>query len=134
MDQKLCRTARLSTQLVVASKQTSLPALIHKCTVSFERSRYQAGYNLISGQSQFLYVQVFEEVMGQTADLLDLQKILNKSESKLSNAAQQNMTRWAVWQACVLLRRHKAEHERLMEAMNKGLSIADCVKAIESAA
>ena len=76
---------------------------------------------------------MFEKIEGQTADLIDLQKILNKSESKLSNSAQQNITRWAVWQACRLLRDNKAEHDALMQAMAAGKSIADCVQAIEAA-
>ncbi|KAJ9520929.1 hypothetical protein QJQ45_014083, partial [Haematococcus lacustris] len=49
--------------------------------------------------------QQYEEVMGQTADLLDLQRILLRSKSKLSDQAQQNMTRWAVMTAGGLLRR-----------------------------
>lgn len=42
--------------------------------------------------------------MGQTADLMDLQRILLRSNTKLSAAAQQNMTRWAVFAAGTLLR------------------------------
>jgi uncharacterized protein YlxP (DUF503 family) len=37
----------------------------------------------------------FEEVMGQTADLMDLQRLLNRSSVKLSNMQQQDATRWA---------------------------------------
>lgn len=32
------------------------------------------------------------QVIGQTADLVDLQRILNRSQNKLSDSAQQNMT------------------------------------------
>lgn len=37
----------------------------------------------------------FEEIMGQTADLMDLQRLLNRSADKLSNMQQQDATRWA---------------------------------------
>ena len=37
-------------------------------------------------------VAIFAQVQGQVADLTDLQRILQRSEQKLSNAQQQNMT------------------------------------------
>ena len=37
----------------------------------------------------------FEEIMGQTADLMDLQRLLNRASDKLSNMQQQDATRWA---------------------------------------
>ena len=40
----------------------------------------------------------YEEVIGQTGDLFDLQRIMQRSETKLSNNQQQNITRWAVFQ------------------------------------
>lgn len=48
------------------------------------------------------------QVMGQTADLLDLQRILLRSRNKLSNQQQQNATRWAVFTAASLLRQVRA--------------------------
>ena len=36
----------------------------------------------------------FEQIMGQTADLMDLQRILQRSQNKLNDSAQQNITRW----------------------------------------
>eukprot|EP00892_Ulva_mutabilis_P006668 jgi/Ulvmu1/4373/UM002_0098.1 len=75
----------------------------------------------------------FEDIMGQTADLMDLQRILNRSERKLSDREQQDATRWAVWQAATLLRTYKAEFQALKEAMNSGRTVAECVQAIENA-
>jgi hypothetical protein len=49
----------------------------------------------------------YEEVMGQTADLFDLQRILLRSKSKLSAQQQQNITRWAVWRAAALLKKYR---------------------------
>lgn len=74
---------------------------------------------------------VFEEVVGQTADLLDLQRILNRSREKIPNGQQQNVTRWAVYQAASLLKTYKDEYAGLMEAMQQGKSVAECVKVIE---
>lgn len=37
----------------------------------------------------------FEEIMGQTADLMDLQRLLNRSADKMTNMQQQDTTRWA---------------------------------------
>ncbi len=73
------------------------------------------------------------QVMGQTADLSDLQRLLLRSKAQLSNAAQQNITRWAVYNAASLLRAHAAEHKALIEAMARGAGMAECVKAIEAA-
>lgn len=72
--------------------------------------------------------------MGQTADLLDLQRILLRSNTKLSNAQQQNITRWAVWIAAQLLKRYKAEYEAVQNAIARGAPIAECIQAIEAAA
>ncbi len=51
------------------------------------------------------------QVIGQTADLYDLQRILLRSANKLGDAAQQNMTHWAVFTAASLLRKHAPEHK-----------------------
>ena len=52
----------------------------------------------------------FDEVMGQSADLYDLQRILNRVDPKLSDASQQELTRWAVFQAASIL---KTNQERV---------------------
>lgn len=74
----------------------------------------------------------FEEVMGQTADMSDLQRIMQRASTKLGSQQQQNQTRWASYQAAVLLRRYKGEYEALMKAMGDGASVEECVKALES--
>ncbi len=71
--------------------------------------------------------------MGQTADLSDLQRLLLRSKSKLSDAQQQNATRWAVWSSAAMLRTYAKEHAALVEAMGRGASMAECIKAIEGA-
>jgi hypothetical protein len=38
----------------------------------------------------------FDKVEGQTADLMTLQRLINRTKPKLSNNEQQNLTRWAV--------------------------------------
>ena len=103
----------------------------------------------------------YEQVIGQTADLSLLQRILLRSgeaagvgvalwqlrplrppnclaltlsaEEKLSNTAQQNETRWAAYQAASLLRQHSREYEALQAALARGASIAECIQAIEAA-
>ncbi|EFJ45868.1 hypothetical protein VOLCADRAFT_105755 [Volvox carteri f. nagariensis] len=75
----------------------------------------------------------YDEVMGQTADLTDLQRLLLRSRTRLSDSQQQNVTRWAVWAAAGLLRTNAAEHKALVEAMRRGASVAGCVQAIEAA-
>lgn len=66
------------------------------------------------------------------ADLFDLQRLLLRSKSKLSDVQQQNITRWSVWQAASLLKQYKAEHEALVEAMARGAPVTECVQVIES--
>lgn len=73
----------------------------------------------------------FEEVMGQTADMWDLQRIMMRATSKLSNNQQQNQTRWAAYQAASLLRQYSKEYNALMEVMGKGGSTDACIRAIE---
>ncbi|KAL4452273.1 hypothetical protein ABPG75_007935 [Micractinium tetrahymenae] len=76
----------------------------------------------------------YDEVIGQNADMFDLQRIMSRSSPKLSDAAQQNQTRWACYQAATLLRRYSAEYEALQKAMASGASVVDCIRAIEAAA
>merc|ERR1711977_242049 len=76
----------------------------------------------------------YEEVIGQTEDLFDLQALMNYSKTKLSNAEQQNLTRWAVARAVSLLKEHSKAYEKLMEKMEEGASVYECIRAIESAA
>lgn len=73
----------------------------------------------------------FEEVVGQTEDLLDLQKLMAKSRRKISDAEQQNLTRWAVVRAVTLLNENEAAYARLMQAMEEERSVSECVRAIE---
>jgi hypothetical protein len=75
----------------------------------------------------------YPEVMGQTADLMDLQRILLRQRPPLSSQQQQNATRWAVWAAATLLRRYKPEYEALQAALAAGKSVSECVEAIEGA-
>lgn len=75
----------------------------------------------------------FDEVQGQEADLRDLQRILNKCEPKLGDQAQQQVTKWAVWQAAGMLKRHERAFDALTEKMSEGATVAECLQAIENA-
>ena len=76
----------------------------------------------------------YEEVIGQTEDLFDLQSLMNKSKTSLSDSEQQNLTRWAVVRAVSLLNQYSEAFEKLMEKMKEGASVYECICAIESAA
>ena len=76
----------------------------------------------------------FDEIVGQTTDLFDLQKLIDRSATKLSSAQQQSVTRWAVWAACGELKKHEAQYVALQEAMSRNASVVDCIRAIEGAA
>lgn len=71
--------------------------------------------------------------MGQTADMFDLQRIMNRSSVKLSAQQQQNQTRWAAYQAAILLRRYSAEYEAVKEVMKGGATVKEIIEAIERA-
>ncbi|CAL58559.1 unnamed product [Ostreococcus tauri] len=74
----------------------------------------------------------FEEVMGQSADLFDLQRILNRVDPKLNDASQQEITRWAVFQAATILSENRAAFDALTEKMQEGASVVDCLQTIEA--
>lgn len=74
----------------------------------------------------------FDDVVGQNADLMTLQRVLNKSQDKLPANTQQSITRWAVWESANLLKSEKPAYEKLMELMKKGAPVSDCIQAIES--
>lgn len=74
----------------------------------------------------------YEQVLGQTADLYDLQRILLRSKTKLNNNQQQNITRWAVWRAALLLKQYKGEYEAVQAALSRGASVDEVVRTIET--
>ncbi|EOX92271.1 Uncharacterized protein TCM_001241 isoform 1 [Theobroma cacao] len=76
----------------------------------------------------------YDKVIGQSADLFTLQRFINRSNPKLSNDQQQNLTRWAVLFAGSLLKNNKVIYEALMSAMSKKSTVLECIEAIEKAA
>ncbi|XVF61755.1 hypothetical protein PTKIN_Ptkin08bG0156100 [Pterospermum kingtungense] len=76
----------------------------------------------------------YDKVIGQSADLFTLQRFINRSNPKLGNDQQQNLTRWAVLFAGSLLKNNKEIHEALMSAMSKKARVLECIQAIEKAA
>uniref|UniRef100_A0A1J3FS90 Uncharacterized protein n=1 Tax=Noccaea caerulescens TaxID=107243 RepID=A0A1J3FS90_NOCCA len=75
----------------------------------------------------------YDKVMGQSADLFSLQRFINRSQPKISNDQQQNLTRWAVLYSASLLKNNKNIHEALMAAMSNKASVLECIKTIETA-
>lgn len=75
----------------------------------------------------------YEDVQGQTADLVDLQTILNRAQDPVSKEQQLSITRWATLNAAKLIRSNRSEYAALMDAMDRGCSVVDCIKAIEKA-
>ncbi|CAG9462860.1 unnamed protein product [Pedinophyceae sp. YPF-701] len=73
----------------------------------------------------------YEEVIGQSADLLLLQRLMARSETKLNDGQQMNLTRWAAWQACLLLREFSSEYEAVLTALERRASVYECIQAIE---
>eukprot|EP00850_Spirogloea_muscicola_P007231 SM000036S13275 [mRNA] locus=s36:299064:301836:+ [translate_table: standard] len=75
----------------------------------------------------------YDQVMGQSADLFTLQRLVNRSKEKLGNQQQQNITRWAVYYAASLLKTNSKQLEALMAAMKSKASVPQCIQALESA-
>lgn len=75
----------------------------------------------------------YDKVMGQSADLFSLQRLLNRSKQTLKNTEQQNLTRWAVFFAGSLIKNNAKAYEALMAAMAKQLPVSECINAIEQA-
>jgi len=76
----------------------------------------------------------FPEVVGQNADLYLLQKTFSRAATPLASGAQQNLTRWAVWQAAAMLKANAAAFEALQLAMARRAPVVECIQAIEAAA
>jgi len=75
----------------------------------------------------------YEDCQGQTADLVDLQQLLNRAEEPVDNQSQLNITRWATMQAAKMIRTHRREYTALMAAMSEGKDVGECIRAIEDA-
>jgi len=73
----------------------------------------------------------YDKVVGQSADLFSLQRLINRSKPQLSRDQQQNLTRWAVLFAASLLKNNSKIHEALMSSMSQKLSVIECIETIE---
>lgn len=62
------------------------------------------------------------------------QRIMSRQQPRLSDAQQQNQTRWAVFYAAKLLQQYDKEYAALQAAMAAGKPVAECIRAIEEAA
>ena len=60
--------------------------------------------------------------------------MMNRAASPLAANTQQNITRWAVWQAAAMLKASAKAYEALREAMSRRASVAECITAIEQGA
>ncbi|KAI8540732.1 hypothetical protein RHMOL_Rhmol08G0008700 [Rhododendron molle] len=76
----------------------------------------------------------YDKVVGQSADLFTLQRLINRSKPQISKEQQQNLTRWAVLFAASVLKNNKVIHETLMSAMARKATVLECIDAIEKAA
>ncbi|KAJ7561081.1 hypothetical protein O6H91_03G013200 [Diphasiastrum complanatum] len=76
----------------------------------------------------------FDKVVGQSADLFSLQRLINRSKPQISNEQQQNLTRWAVLYAASLLKNNQKVYDSLMSAMSQKSPVFECIKAIEKSA
>ncbi|KAF7135652.1 hypothetical protein RHSIM_Rhsim08G0007200 [Rhododendron simsii] len=95
----------------------------------------------------------YDKVVGQSADLFTLQRLINRSKPQISKEQQQNLTRWAVsiafepglrilsfsnnyvvLFAASLIKNNKVIHETLMSAMARKATVLECIDAIEKAA
>ncbi|CAH9071260.1 unnamed protein product [Cuscuta epithymum] len=76
----------------------------------------------------------YNSVLGQSADLFTLQRLINRSKPTLNKEQQQNLTRWAVLFAGSLIKNNTGVHEDLMAAMSKNASVIECIETIENAA
>lgn len=74
----------------------------------------------------------YDSVIGQTEDLMDLQRLMDKSKDKLNDAQQQSLTRWALYRGVTLLGEYSDAYERLMRRMQEGKSVYECILAIEN--
>ncbi|KAH7850878.1 hypothetical protein Vadar_004119 [Vaccinium darrowii] len=75
----------------------------------------------------------YDKVVGQSADLFTLQRLINRCKLQISKEQQQNLTRWAVLFAASLLKNNKLVHEALMSAMTRKATVLECIEAIEKA-
>eukprot|EP00793_Prasinoderma_coloniale_P002134 PRCOL_00002642-RA len=75
----------------------------------------------------------YDQVKGGTADLFDLQRLINRARNGLNAEQQQSIARWAVKEAALVLRREERAYDALREAMARGASVPECIQAIEGA-
>lgn len=103
------RTVPLSKQLAatcIGSAWLATPAERLHCNTTASASR-----PAVKRQPRCVSAQV----IGQTQDLIDLQRILRRSETKLGDQAQQNMTRYA---PCSPLLCNALPHHRCVQQVN----------------
>lgn len=68
---------------------------------------------------------------GAEQDLVVLESIFTKSTIG-SGQARQDLTRWGALTASLLLRQNQKEYEKVVEALQRGASIEECIAILES--
>ncbi|XP_024525050.1 uncharacterized protein LOC9654551 isoform X1 [Selaginella moellendorffii] len=99
--------------------------------LSFEVSFYCIRLAVVSMAGLAAEALKYDKVIGQSADLFSLQRLINRSKPKLSNEQQQNLTRWAVLYAGSLVKNKSKAFDSLMAAMERNASVSECIEAIE---
>mmetsp|Transcript_4589 Transcript_4589/g.7103 ORF Transcript_4589/g.7103 Transcript_4589/m.7103 type:complete len:372 (+) Transcript_4589:127-1242(+) len=75
---------------------------------------------------------VYEEAQGGIADFAAAAELFRSVQ--MTGADQNNQLRWGVLMAASLIKTHKEPFDSLITALTEGKRVADCVRAIESAA
>ena len=77
----------------------------------------------------------YDKADGGTGDLEALQEVFFRSDSeKLKKPqAREDLTRWGAYTSKNMLSDYASVYEKLMEAMERGASVEECIATIESA-
>lgn len=73
----------------------------------------------------------YNNAIGATEDLLTLDMIYRRSKEFIGSAAQQDLTRWGVLTAVLLLKQYNTKYEQIVKAFQQQKSIEECIAILE---
>lgn len=91
-----------------------------------------AGLSITAMSGLVAEAMEFGDVKGAENDLLELEQIFRKAEDFIGAKQQQDLTRWGVLQAFLMLKENKGKLDQVVDAFQNQKDIAECIAILES--
>jgi len=102
-------------------------------TTSAELTKEEiAALSVVALSGSVAEVLTFGQACGGEGDLMELDRLLRRSEEFIGAQKQQDLTRWGALTAYNLIKSNMSKYEKLIESFELKKSVAECIASIEA--